>query len=216
MGNSRGPPDAREWHFRALGALASHSPRHGRPRLERPLLDAIGADPRASKPAELSTAAPKPGALIAPPPAQARPAFGPGHPRGAQPVPPQLALHGPLLVAFGAQLHKTKPTELPVGAPMPGALESTVSESRQHEPGPLSVTGRSRGAQPVPPQLALHGPLLVAICPDSRDPSPSELHAAVPKRAALRSPCPRVAETSRAHPSVPAPLSCCTAHATVA
>jgi len=135
MGNSRGPPDAREWHFRALGALASHSPRHGRPRLERPLLDAIGADPRASKPAELSTAAPKPGALIAPPPAQARPAFGPGHPRGAQPVPPQLALHGPLLVAFGAQLHKTKPTELPVGAPMPGALESTVSESRQHEPG---------------------------------------------------------------------------------
>ena len=142
-----------EWHFRALGALASHSPRHGRPRLERPLLDAIGADPRASKPAELSTAAPKPGALIAPPPAQARPAFGSGHPRGAQ---------------------------------------------------------------PVPPQLALHGPLLVAICPDSRDPSPSELHAAVPKRAALRSPCPRVAETSRAHLSVPAPLSCCTAHDAVA
>ena len=66
MGNSRGPPDAREWHFRALGALASHSPRHGRSRLERPLLDAIKADPRASKPAELSTAAPKPGALRAP------------------------------------------------------------------------------------------------------------------------------------------------------
>ena len=65
MGNSRGPPDAREWHFRALGALASHSPRHGRPRLERPLLDAIGADPRASKPAGLSTAAPKSGALRA-------------------------------------------------------------------------------------------------------------------------------------------------------
>ena len=184
MGNSRGPPDAREWHFRALGALASHSPRHGRPRLERPLLDAIGADPRASKPAELSTAAPKPGALIAPPPAQARPTFGPGRPRGAQPGPPQLALHGPLLVAFGVQLHKTKPTELPVGAPMPGSLESTVPESRQHEPGPLSVPGRSRGAQPVPPQLALHGPLIVTIKPSRIKESPPScllLHRSMPR-----------------------------------
>ena len=85
-------------------------------------------------------------------------------------MPPQHSLYGPLLVAIGAQLHKTKPTELPVGAPMPGALESTVSESRQHEPGPLSVP--SRGAQPTPPQLALHGPLLVAIEPSRIKESP--------------------------------------------
>ena len=99
-------------------------------------------------------------------------------------MPPQLALHGPPLVAFGAQLHKTKPTELPVGAPMPGALESTVSESRQHEPGPLSVPGRSRGAQPTPPQLTLHGPLIVAIKPSRIKESPPScllLHRSMPR-----------------------------------
>jgi len=59
MGHNRGPPDAREWHFRALGAIESRSPRHGRPRLQRPLLDATGAGLRASKPAGLSTATPR-------------------------------------------------------------------------------------------------------------------------------------------------------------
>ena len=142
MGHSRGPPDAREWHFRALGALESHSPRYGRPRLQRPLLDAIGADPRASKPAELSSAAPKPGTPRAPCPRAAGASEArPGNPRGAQPVPPQLSLHGPLLVAFKVQLHKTKPTELPVGAPMSGALRApfsraaSTSQARFRSPG---------------------------------------------------------------------------------
>ena len=68
---------------------------------------------------------------------------------------------------------------------MPGALESTVSESRQHEPGPLSVPGRSRGAQPTPPQLALHGPLIVAIKPSRIKGKSTELLVAAPKHAAL-------------------------------
>ena len=104
--------EARPMHASGIsalsGALASHSPRHGRPRLQRPLLDVIGAGPRASKPAEFSTAAPNPGALRAPCPraagaSQAR--FRSGPPScSAQPLPPQLALHGALLVAFGVQL----------------------------------------------------------------------------------------------------------------
>ena len=134
-----------------------------------------------------------------------------------------LVAHSPSTEAFalraaarriGAHLHKTKPTKLPVDAPMPGALKRAASESRQHEPGPLSVP--SRGAQPTPPQLGLHGPLLVVIYPNSRDSSPSDLHGAVLKRVALRLPCPKVAETSRARLSIPAPLSYCTAHAKAA
>jgi len=97
-------------------------------------------------------------------------------------VPPQLSLYGPLLVAIGTQLHETKPTKLPVGAPML-ALESSMSESRQHEPGPLSVP--SLGAQPTPPQLALQGPLLVAIEPSHMKEKCAELPIAAPEHAAL-------------------------------
>jgi len=47
MSQNRSSTRARECYFFALGALASHRRRYSRPRLQRLLLNATGADPRA-------------------------------------------------------------------------------------------------------------------------------------------------------------------------
>jgi len=50
-------------------------------------------------------------------------------------------------------------------------VELAVPKGRRRKPGPLSVRATPVAHSPCHRSCALHGPLLVAICPSSRDPS---------------------------------------------
>jgi len=137
------PLRAREWHFCVLGALMTHSPH------QRPPASAEAAARRHRKRSSRFKAR---RALESCTQAWCAESTVPdGRPAQARPW-ATLVAHSPCHRSArftgccsstyrhqGRPHKKTKPAELPIDAPVLGALESTTSESRQHEPGPLSA-----------------------------------------------------------------------------